>query len=76
MGEAYEEKQAIARRGAAQVKPGESLLLDAGSTVAAVARKLRSAKDLRVASVGLTVLEELADAEGIQLDCLGGEFAG
>lgn len=72
MGVAYEEKQAIARWAAAQVKPGESLLLDAGSTVAAVARELRSAKDLRVASVGLTVLEELTDAEGIQLDCLGG----
>lgn len=71
-GEAYEEKRAIARWVATQVQPGESLLLDAGSTVAAVAHELRSAKDLRVATVGLTVLEELADAEGIQVDCLGG----
>lgn len=70
--EAYEEKRAIALWVAAQVQPGESLLLDAGSTVAALAHELRSAKNLRVATVGLTVLEELADAEGIQVDCLGG----
>jgi DeoR/GlpR family transcriptional regulator of sugar metabolism len=72
MGEAQEQKRAIARWAAAQVEPGESLLLDAGSTVAAVARELRSVGDLRVASVGLAVLAELADADGIQLDSLGG----
>lgn len=72
VGEAQEQKQAIARWVAAQVLPGESLLLDAGSTVAAVAHELRSIGDLRVASVGLTVLAELADAEGIRLECLGG----
>jgi DeoR/GlpR family transcriptional regulator of sugar metabolism len=74
MGEAFEEKRTIARWAAAQVRPGENLLLDAGSTVAAVAHELRSAKDLRVATVGLTVLEELADAEGIRVDCLGGRL--
>ncbi len=72
MGEAQEQKRAIARWAAAQVAPGESLLLDAGSTVAAVARELRSVGDLRVASVGLAVLAELADVDGIQLDSLGG----
>ncbi len=72
LGEAQEQKRAIARWAAAQVKAGESLLLDAGSTVAALARELRSVGDLRVASVGLAVLAELADAEGIQLDSLGG----
>ncbi|TFD12137.1 DeoR/GlpR family DNA-binding transcription regulator [Cryobacterium sp. TMT4-10] len=74
MGEAFEEKRAIARWAADQVRPGEILLLDAGSTVAAVAHELRSANDLRVATVGLTVLEELADAEGIRVDCLGGRL--
>jgi DeoR/GlpR family transcriptional regulator of sugar metabolism len=72
MGEAQDQKRAIARWAAAQVKPGESLLLDAGSTIAAVARELRPVDGLRVASVGLAVLAELADVEGIQLDSLGG----
>ncbi|WP_104081276.1 DeoR/GlpR family DNA-binding transcription regulator [Cryobacterium sp. Y11] len=74
MGAAYEKKGAIARWAAAQVQPGESLLLDAGSTVAAVAHELRSARDLRVATVGLTVLQELADVSGIQVECLGGRL--
>lgn len=73
-GEAYEEKRAIARWVARQVKPGESLLLDGGSTVAAAAHELRSTSDLRVATIGLTVLEELSDADGVQVDCLGGRM--
>jgi len=72
MGEAQEQKHAIARWAAAQVEPGQSLLLDGGSTVAAVAHELRSVGDLHVTSVGLAVLAELADVEGIQLDSLGG----
>ncbi|MHB1170908.1 MAG: DeoR/GlpR family DNA-binding transcription regulator [Lacisediminihabitans sp.] len=72
--EAHDEKRAIGRWVAAQVQPGESLLLDGGSSVAAAAHELRFASDLRVATVGLTVLEELADAEGIEMDCLGGRM--
>jgi DeoR/GlpR family transcriptional regulator of sugar metabolism len=72
MGEAQEQKRTIARWAAAQVAPGESLLLDAGSTVAAVARELRAIGDLHVTSVSLSVIAELADVEGIQLDSLGG----
>jgi DeoR/GlpR family transcriptional regulator of sugar metabolism len=74
MGEAYQEKRAIARWAAARAEPGESLLLDAGSTVGAVARELRFARDLRVTTVGLTALQELADAPGIQVECLGGRL--
>jgi len=72
--EAYQEKRAIARWAAAQVQPGESLLLDAGSTVGAVARQLRYGKDLRVTTTGLTALQELAGAPGVQVDCLGGRL--
>ncbi|MFH8573749.1 DeoR/GlpR family DNA-binding transcription regulator [Streptomyces sp. NPDC017993] len=71
-GEAFEAKQAIARWAAAQVRPGETLLLDAGSTVGALAHELRGAQDLTVATTGLTALQELADVETVHIECLGG----
>ncbi|MEU5343941.1 MULTISPECIES: DeoR/GlpR family DNA-binding transcription regulator [unclassified Streptomyces] len=71
-GEAYDAKRAIARWAAAQVQPGETLLLDAGSTVGALAHELRTAKDVTVATTGLTALQELADVETVHVECLGG----
>lgn len=71
-GEAFEAKQAIARWAAAQVRPGETLLLDAGSTVGALAHELRAAKGLTVATTGLTALQELSDVETVHVECLGG----
>lgn len=71
-GEAFEAKRAIARWAAAQVGTGETILLDGGSTVAALAHELRSAELLTVATTGLTVLQELADAESVHVECLGG----
>ena len=72
--DALSEKRAIGTWAAAQVQPGESLLLDGGSTVAAAAREVRFARDVRVATVSMTVLAELADVKGIQVDCLGGRL--
>ncbi|GAB3569141.1 DeoR/GlpR family DNA-binding transcription regulator [Arthrobacter alkaliphilus] len=74
LGEAYEEKQAIARWSAAQVQPGESILLDGGSTVGAVAHALRGHTNLTVTTPALNTVQELADSPGIQVDCLGGRF--
>ncbi|MGW4234896.1 DeoR/GlpR family DNA-binding transcription regulator [Streptomyces sp. NPDC004980] len=71
-GEAHAQKRAIARWAAAQVQPGETLLLDAGSTIGALAHELRTAQDLTVATTGLTVLHELADVESVHVECLGG----
>lgn len=71
-GEAYEEKRAIARWAAAQVGPGETVLLDAGSTVGALARALRATKDLTVVTTGVTALNELADSGSVRVICLGG----
>ncbi|MET8567651.1 DeoR/GlpR family DNA-binding transcription regulator [Streptomyces sp. NPDC004783] len=70
--EAYAQKRAIARWAAARVQPGETVLLDAGSTVGALAHELRTAKDLTVATTGLTALHELADVESVHVECLGG----
>lgn len=71
-GEAYRAKQSIARWAATRIRPGETVLLDAGSTVAALANELRTATDLTVVTTGLTTLEVLADVETIRVECLGG----
>ncbi|GAA3846937.1 DeoR/GlpR family DNA-binding transcription regulator [Streptomyces phyllanthi] len=72
IGEAFEAKRAIAGWAAEQVRPGETLLLDAGSTVGALAHELRTAKDVTVATTGLTALQALADVETVHVECLGG----
>jgi DeoR/GlpR family transcriptional regulator of sugar metabolism len=72
IGEAFPEKLAIARWAAQQVEPGESLVLDAGSTVAALAHQLRDRTGLTIATTSLTVLGELVRAEGLTVHCLGG----
>jgi DeoR/GlpR family transcriptional regulator of sugar metabolism len=71
-GEAFAAKRAIARAAATEVRPGETVLLDAGSTVGALAHELRTVPGLTVVTVGLTVLQELSDAEGVTVHCLGG----
>lgn len=69
---AHRQKGAIARWAAAQVQPGEDLLLDAGSTVAALAREIRHIPDLRVTTPGLVTLDILTDAEHLEVHSLGG----
>ncbi|PRX99692.1 DeoR/GlpR family DNA-binding transcription regulator [Allonocardiopsis opalescens] len=72
LGEAFEAKRAIAAWAAAQIRTGETVLLDAGSTTGALAHELRGARELTVATTGLTALEELAGAEHVHVECLGG----
>lgn len=72
IGEAFAAKHAIARLAAAEVGPGETVLLDAGSTVGALAHELRSVPGLTAVTVGLTALHELGDVESITVHCLGG----
>jgi DeoR/GlpR family transcriptional regulator of sugar metabolism len=73
-GEAFEQKHAIARLAATLVQPGENIMLDAGSTVGALAHELRSFTNLSVTTPSINTLQELADSEGIALDCLGGRM--
>jgi DeoR/GlpR family transcriptional regulator of sugar metabolism len=72
IGEAFAAKRAIARAAAAEVRAGETVLLDAGSTVGALAHELRSVPGLTAVTVGLTALLELGDAESVTVHCLGG----
>ena len=73
MGEEYEAKRAIAHSAAAQIDIGESVFLDAGSTVhAALAREIRSRSDLTVTTTSLIVLNELSRSEHPAINALGG----
>ncbi|WP_329101741.1 DeoR/GlpR family DNA-binding transcription regulator [Micromonospora sp. NBC_01699] len=74
LGEAYAAKQAIAAWAAEQIVPGESILLDAGSTTAALAQLLSGFSNLSVSLIGLTALEVLAEAERIEVVLLGGRL--
>ncbi|MFD8542808.1 DeoR/GlpR family DNA-binding transcription regulator [Streptomyces sp. NPDC059649] len=67
------EKDAIARAAAALVRPGDVVLLDAGTTVARLAHELRARTDLTVVTNGLSTLVELADAE-VEVVVLGGRL--
>ncbi|WP_017975148.1 DeoR/GlpR family DNA-binding transcription regulator [Actinopolyspora halophila] len=70
-GESFEAKRAIAAWAADRIRPGESVLLDSGSTTGALGRELRRAREITVVTTGLTVLQELADSE-LHVECLGG----
>ena len=72
--EGFRQKQAIAGWAAAQIGPGETVLLDAGTTTGQLAHELRDRDQLTVVTTGLTVLEELADADGVDVLCLGGRL--
>jgi len=74
IGEAYTEKHGIALWAKQQVQSGDSVLLDGGSTVGALAHEMRQLGNLTVATASLNVIEELGDAEGITVQCLGGRL--
>lgn len=73
-GEAHAAKAAIARWASAQVRPGQTVILDAGSTVGALAGQLREVRELTVATISMTAIGELADADGVTVECLGGRL--
>lgn len=66
------EKAAIARAAETYVRPGQLLFCDAGTTVGALAARLAARTGITVATTGLTTLNALADAEGVDLIALGG----
>ena len=72
-GVAAEEKTRIAQRAAELINPGETIFLDGGSTVVALARLLREREDITVATNSLRAAMVLADG-GPNLILVGGEF--
>lgn len=72
--EARAEKDAIGRWAAGQVCEGETVILDAGTTVGRLAHYLRNRSDVHVITNGLTAISELVSADDIELTVLGGEL--
>lgn len=68
------QKEAIAELAASLVKPGQSVLLDSGTTTLAVARKLKAISRLTVVTTSLPIASELFGIEGIDLFLLGGRL--
>ncbi len=69
-----EEKIRIGKAAAELVQPGETIILDSGTTTAEVARHLKSLKiqSITVITNALNIAVELADAPGISLIMIGG----
>jgi len=74
MDEAHTAKVAIGQWAAAQIAADDTVLLDVGSTVGALATSLRGAHGLTVVTASLTVVGELADVDGVTVECLGGRL--
>jgi DeoR/GlpR family transcriptional regulator of sugar metabolism len=62
----------MARWAAEQIEPGESVVLDAGSTIAALSHELRNRSNLVVTTTSLIVLNELSRSENLTVNALGG----
>jgi DeoR/GlpR family transcriptional regulator of sugar metabolism len=68
-----DEKERIARLAAGLIEDGQTVILDGGSTVAAVARELAS-KSLHVITNSLPIAESLEPLRNIELTLTGGYF--
>lgn len=72
--EAHPAKRALGAWARAQIRPGEHVLLDGGSTVGELARALAvgGTEGLHVTAIGLNALHLLADVDGVELVSPGG----
>src|SRR4029078_8792289 len=61
----FDAKHAIARWAARQVQPGETILLDAGTTVGAMGDYLGDVPGLTVVTAGLSALETLGSVHAV-----------
>lgn len=73
--ESHRAKRGIGLWAATQVRPGDSVLLDAGTTTTELAHALRTVGGgLSVATIGLTPLASLSGAPDTTVICLGGHL--
>lgn len=71
---AHEQKVLIAEWARKRVMPGDTILLDLGSSVAALASRLKDIEDLSIATVNLSVITALSGLPSGKLYCLGGQY--
>ncbi len=66
------EKEAIAAKAAAMVKPGDVVGLTGGTTTYLIAKALKELRGITVVTNAVNIAMELADCDGIQLVLTGG----
>ena len=66
------EKASIAKKAAEFIEGGDTLIINAGTTMHELARHLRHQKNLQVVTNGLTVAMELGHSHGTQVLMIGG----
>jgi DeoR/GlpR family transcriptional regulator of sugar metabolism len=71
-----DQKDAIAKAAACHVRDGDTVLLDGGTTCAALALHLCSRQDVHVVTNNLLAVMTLANAPGIRLTIIGGDLRG
>ena len=64
----------MARAALSLLSSGESIILDAGSTLLTFARELKRMQDLLLATNDIKIAVELGDEEGIRVILTGGEL--
>jgi DeoR/GlpR family transcriptional regulator of sugar metabolism len=69
-----EQKEAIAQAAALHVKDGDTVLLDGGTTCAALARHLSAHGDLHVVTNNLLAVMTLANVPGMRITMIGGDL--
>ncbi|PLZ02195.1 DeoR family transcriptional regulator [Burkholderia sp. WAC0059] len=69
-----DQKEAIAHAAAAHVQDGDTVILDGGTTCAALARRLAGHRDLHVVTNNLLAVMTLASAPGVRLTLIGGDL--
>ena len=74
MGINHKTKQRIAAAAASLVKKGDTILLEAGSSIALMARELAAKEDLNVITNNAFVARQFNGSRGINVILLGGRF--
>ncbi|MFO1105546.1 MAG: DeoR/GlpR family DNA-binding transcription regulator [Amaricoccus sp.] len=69
------EKDRIAAAAVRLIEPGQTVIIDDGSTAGSVARHLTELRPLTVITNNLTVVNALAGSPGINLIALGGQYS-
>ena len=72
-GEAHrEQKERIGEAAARLVRPGETIVVDGGTTMECFARHIRDVEGLTVATFGMNIVAALAGAQKLTVICIGG----
>ena len=72
--EHLDKKELIARKCVAFIEPGDTIILDSGSTTTEIAKKLKGFKGLTVITNALNIALILGAEPGIEVIVTGGEF--